>query len=148
MKTLVVYYSKTGHTRKIGNKIAKILKADVEEVVDKTDRSGIMGWIFGGRDAMRAMDTEISFKKDPSKYDVAIIGTPVWAWTVTPAIRRYLKENKIKKVAFFCTYGGAPSKTFSEMESLSKKPIAVLGIKDKEIDLHDAEIKEFCRRIK
>jgi len=147
-KILVAYYSKTGHTRNIAEKIAKMLKADVDEIIDKTDRSGIKGWIFGGRDAMKEKDTEILFKRDPSGYSLVILGTPVWAWTVTPAVRKYLKENVLKKVAFFCTYGGAPSKTFIEMERLSKEPVATLGIKDKEINLHDLEIKQFCEKIK
>jgi len=147
-KVLVIYYSRTGNTKRIGEKISKLLNADMDEIIDKTDRSGIKGWIFGGRDAMKEKDTEIKYKKDPSKYDLVIIGTPVWAFTLTPAIRNYLGANKMKRVAFFCTHGGSPGKTLAEMENLSKKPVAVLGIKDKEINSSDIQIKNFCKILK
>lgn len=147
-KILVVYYSRTGNTCTIAKNISKILKADVDEIIDKKNRKGILGWIFGGRDAIIKKRTDILFKKDSSKYNTVIIGTPIWASTLTPAIRTYLESNSIKKIAFFCTYGGSPGKTFAEMEKLSKKPVATLGIKTKEILLHDKEIKEFCKKIK
>ena len=37
-KILVVYYSKTGNTKKIGEELAKKLNADVEEVIDLKNR--------------------------------------------------------------------------------------------------------------
>jgi flavodoxin len=43
MKTLVVYYSRTGTTRKVAEAIAGILRCDIEEVVDTKKRSGILG---------------------------------------------------------------------------------------------------------
>jgi flavodoxin len=148
-KILVVYYSKTGNTKNVAEKISKFLKTDIEQIIDKTDRSGIKGWLMGGRDAMKKKDTKIIFKKNPSKYDLVIIGTPTWAWTVTPAVRTYLRKNKkIKKVAFFGTNGGTPGKTFSQMEKLSKKPIAVLSINEKNITSSDINIKNFCDKLK
>lgn len=150
MRTLVVFYSRTGNTRKVGEKIANILKADIDEVIDKTDRSGIRGWLGGGKDAFFKNPTFIHFKKDPSKYDLVIIGTPVWAATQAPAVRTYLSEHKLKSVAFFCTYGGSEGKTFSEMELVSKKPVATLGLVDRKIGTPESlsKIKEFCRKIK
>ena len=148
-KILIAYYSKTGNTKKVAEKISKILNADIDDIIDKTNREGIKGWVLGGRDAMKEKETEIEYKKDPSKYNVVIIGTPVWAFTLTPAVRTYLKDNKkIKKVAFFCTNGGVPGKTFSEMENLCKKPIVTLSIKENELDSSEIKIKEFCNKIK
>jgi len=45
MKTLVVYYSRTGKTKFVAEKIAVELKADVEEVVDLKSRSGRFGFL-------------------------------------------------------------------------------------------------------
>lgn len=149
MKTLVVFYSRTGNTRKVAEKISRILKADLDEVTDLKDRKRfIVGWFISGMDASKNKLTEIKYNKSPAKYDLVIIGTPIWAWTVTPAIRSYLKQNKIKKTAFFCTCGGKESKAFKEMEKLSRKPIATLAVKDRELDSSDDKIKDFCRRLK
>ncbi|MBU1704496.1 MAG: hypothetical protein KJ922_03965, partial [Nanoarchaeota archaeon] len=62
-----------------------------------------------------------------------------------PAVREYLKANKLNKTAFFCTYGGSEGKTFKDMEAVAKKPIAVLGLKDKVLDR--SKIKKFCEVI-
>jgi flavodoxin len=155
MKTLVTYYSRSGNTKKIAEKIARQIKADTDEIIDLKDRSRkIIGWFVAGKDASMKKPTKIKYKKSPDKYDLIIIGTPVWAWTMTPAIRTYLNENgdklktKAKKLAFFCTCGGQKGKAFEEMESLSKKPRATLTIKDRDIKCSDDEIKSFCREIK
>jgi flavodoxin len=152
MKVLVTYYSRTGNTRKVAEKIAKILKADLDEIKDLTDRSGPKGWLFGGRDASRKYPTEIRYKKDPKDYDLVVIGTPIWAWTVTPAVRTYLSQKKFPKVAFFATCGGSGiEKTFEEMERLSKKPVAKLGLKAEtftqklEVHAHMDKIEKFCQ---
>ncbi len=150
MKTLVVYYSKTGNTRRIAEKIANILKADSDEITDRKKRTGIIGFMGGGRDAMKGNLTEISCKKNPENYDLIIAGTPIWASTLTPAVRTYLHSNrdKINKIAFFCTGGGQVGKTFRDMEKLSKRPLAALSINDKSIDSSDDKIKSFCERLK
>ena len=92
----MVYYSRTGNTEKIGNEIAKILKADTEQIIDKKDRSGSIGWVVAGKDGMGKKLTKIeTVKKDPAKYDLVIVGTPVLV-NMTPAVRTYLRKFKGK----------------------------------------------------
>jgi len=154
MRTLVVYYSKTGVTRKAAVAISRMLGADIEEIIDLKDRGGIMGWLTGGRDSCLKKPTEIKRpKKDPSKYKLVILGTPVWAFTLTPAIRTYITKRcrHLKRVAFFCTNGGAPGNTFKAMQELcGKKPLAALGLSTK--DLRSGEyfnkIRKFVSKIK
>ena len=156
MKTLVVFYSRTGNTKKVAEEIAKILNADIEEIIDKKDRKGIVGWLKSGRDATFKKSAEIEFVKNPIDYDLVIIGTPIWAFTMTPAIRTYLSENKFKKVAFFSTSGGSEGKKiFNEMEKISREPVATLSLLTKnwpaELNLVKEEnfgkIKEFCKKL-
>lgn len=156
MKTLVVFYSRTGNTKKVAEEIAKILNADIEEIIDKKDRKGIVGWLKSGRDATFKKSAEIEFVKNPIDYDLVIIGTPIWAFTMTPAIRTYLSENKFKKVAFFSTSGGSEGeKIFNEMEKISREPVATLSLLTKnwpaELNLEKEEnsekIKEFCKKL-
>jgi len=137
MKTLVVYYSRTGNTEKVGNELAKELKADVEKIIDLKNRIGAISWLSAGHDAMKKKLTEIvEIKKDPSIYDLVVVGTPVWV-TVTPAIRTYLRNNKdkFKKLAFYSTKGGSETKTFKDMEEeAGKEPIATLELTTKEVN--------------
>jgi flavodoxin len=146
MKTLVAFYSKTGNTRKLAKKIADILNADLDEIIDKKSRKGVFGWLGGAGDAARKRLTGIEFKNNPAEYDLVIIGTPVWANTMVPAVRTYINEHKFENTALFCTYGGSAGITFADMEEQIKtKPVAVLGLKDREIDHSDEKIEEFCR---
>ncbi len=138
MKTLVVFYSRTGTTRKLAEKIAHEFNSDLEEIIDLTDRRGAIGWITSGRDAMKKKVTSIKdLSKDISKYDLVIVGSPVWAGSVTPAIRTFLNKYKdqIKKTAFFCTMSGEnPSRIFIQMQELINiKPLDILALTTKEV---------------
>jgi flavodoxin len=155
MKTLVVYYSRTGTTKRLGEEIARLLKSDIEELIDLKNRMGIFGWIFSGRDAMKKYTTKIKeINKDIKKYDLVIIGTPNWGASLTPATRTFLEKYKrdIKKAAFFCTMGGDnPGKTFIQMEEIIQiKPIGTLALKAKEVTsgFSNDKIKYFLKTLK
>jgi len=154
MKTLVIFYSKTGNTRKIGIDIANQLKCDFEEIIDLKNRKGIFGFIFGGRDAMRKKLTNIKeISKKIDSYDLIIIGTPNWGSSICPATRTFLENNKatIKKAAFFCTMGGnSPGKTFIQMEEIIGKPISTVAIQAKELKGNDYinKVNEFVNGVK
>jgi len=126
MKMLVAFYSRSGTTKRVAQEIVKALNADIDEVIDKKSRRGILGFLIAGYDATRGKTTEIEFEKDPSDYDLVIIGTPVWNGRVTPAIRTYLLQNreKIKSAVFFSTCAGRFGKCLEQMEELwGKKPL-------------------------
>ncbi len=150
MKTLVAFYSKNGHTRIIGEKLAKLFKADSEEIVDLRDRSDIFTWAKSAFNEDLKTPTEIApIKKNPQNYDLVIVGTPIWDG-ITPPVKAYLSENKFKNVAFFTTFGAAAEDAFYEMEQLAKKkPLSVLEVQDMQISRKEDEprIKVFEREI-
>lgn len=150
MKTLVVYFSRTGNTKKVGEEIARILKADVDEIKDEKDRRGIFGYLKAGKDAMGKKLTKISYKKKPENYQRVIIGTPIWGWRMCPAIRTYLWENKdkIKKADYFCTQGGnGGDKTLEEMEGiLGKGRKLILLEKEVKSGEFKKKVEEFCSK--
>jgi flavodoxin len=155
MRALVAYYSRTGTTRKVGQRISTFLGCDVEEIHDIKNRSGIVGWIRAGRDAQRGNLTTLEkVKNDPAIYDVVVIGTPVWASTLSTPIRTYISQYKgsFRKVAFFCTQSGNKESPFNEMELLcEKKPIAILTLLRKqevESDQYAEKIDNFVSKIK
>jgi flavodoxin len=154
MKALVVYYSKSGNTREIGQNIAREIQCDIEEIYDTQNRSGIIGYIKSAYQANRGKLTTIKpMEKDPSNYDLVIIGTPIWASRPAVAVTTYLTENKdkFKDVAFFVTYGGSGfKKTIQTMEKIiGTKPVQTMGIRAKEIENKtcDCKIDPFVRDI-
>lgn len=52
MKKLIVYYSRTGTTKKVAEILSVKLKADLTELVDMQDRSGLSGYIRSGYEAV------------------------------------------------------------------------------------------------
>ncbi len=139
MTHLVVYYSRTGTTKKLAKSIKRKLDCDEEEIIDKKDRSGVLGFLRASWDAWRGKETEIyGGKKDPSNYDHILIGTPVWAGSPAPAVITYIKKRKfdLDKVSFFCTYkGSGGQKVFDKMGNLcGKKPKSTLGLKSEKIE--------------
>jgi flavodoxin len=155
MANLVVYYSRTGNTKKIGEAVAKALNCDKEELIDTKDRLGALGYVSGGYDASRKNLTILKdLQKNLMDYDLVIVGTPIWAWNVCPAVRTFLLNNKekIKNLAFFATEGGSgDEKAFAEMESISgKRPVAILALRTKEVvkGEYSEKIDKFVKEIK
>jgi len=153
MKTLVVYYSRHGHAKAIAERIAKFLKADMEEVIDTKSREHIIGWKESAFDEELRTRTHIMPPKFNSRnYDLVIVGTPIWDG-ISPPIWAYLSLNKgkFKKIAFFATFHAAAEDACHIMTKLSgKKPLATLEIQDRQVDLgdHKQMIKDFCRDLK
>jgi flavodoxin len=155
MKTLIVYYSRTGTTRKVAQKLAKELKADTEELKDLAgSRLGIKGWLISGKEStLKKLPLIKKLNKDLTKYDLIVIGTPVWAFTMASPVRTFIKDYKgeFKKVAFYCTSDGSPKNTIKNMEELSeKKAVARVELNRKELDKNTEKDKlaEFIKKIK
>ncbi|MFH1294805.1 MAG: flavodoxin family protein [Candidatus Aenigmatarchaeota archaeon] len=142
MKTLVVYHSRTGNTRKVAERIARALKADLDEIVDKSPKKGMF---MLGMSAFFNMKASIETKKDSSSYDLVVIGTPVWAGRVCPPVKTYISKNTFKRVAFFCTCDGDPGKVFEQMTSLVGHPLATVEIINNK---RSKDIYHFCRHLR
>jgi flavodoxin len=138
MKTLVVYYSRTGNTKMIAETISESLDCDIEEIVDKEKRGGIIGYLKSGYEASR---NKLSIIEDPihdlSKYDLLIVGTPVWAGKMSVPLRTYLHKNmeKIPLLACFCTAGrsGIDDTIKNIGEYTSTTPIESFGLTSSDI---------------
>ncbi len=156
MRILVVYYSRTGATKFVAQAIASELSADIEEIVDQKKREGKIGWMKAGRDAMQEKQTEIATVKTLAYYDLIILGTPVWAWRPTPAIRTYVAKNGDlagKKVALFFTMDGNPKEAIQRTKALMPRSVFLgsdllltkpLGNKEES----EKKIEEWCNTLK
>ena len=149
MKVLMVYYSRTGITRKTTETIAEALRqagvdVEVEEIVEGRDRSGFMGWLRSGGDAMRKRKAPIEpVKADVAGFDLVAVGTPVWAWTAAPPACTFCREHgkDAKRVAFYCTMGSSGDKgTFKALTDLCEmEPVATLALIDRHVKKDDEE---------
>jgi flavodoxin len=128
VKSLVVYYSRTGKTKFVAETIAAELGSDVEEIVDLKSRAGRLGWMSAGRDGSGGRETKIApTTRVPADYDLIIIGTPIWAWAPSAAIRTYMNRNDLsgKKVALFFTMDNALRQAVEKTKALAPNAVFV-----------------------
>jgi len=153
MKTLIAYYSRTGTNEEAAKELQRKLGCDIECIIDKTERKGIIGWIFAGRDASQQRKTELGpLEKDPADYDLVVVASPVWAGNVPPATRTYLSENadKFKEIALLSISAGGKGnlKAVEQFKELTgKKLVAELMMKKEEMK-DGSKIDGFVKEIK
>ncbi|MFO7626333.1 MAG: flavodoxin, partial [Candidatus Fermentibacteraceae bacterium] len=114
------FYSMDGNTRLVANTIARAAKADVLELVPEKEISarGFTRYLWGGKSVlMREKPALKPLTLDPAGYDMFFLGTPVWAWSMSPPLSTFLSRYSFsgKRVALFCCHGGGPGKVFRKM---------------------------------
>jgi protein involved in ribonucleotide reduction len=62
-KTLVVFYSRSGTTRRIAEALSETLKCDLEEITEPKPRTGFLGYIRSILEARRKRPSIIAPKK-------------------------------------------------------------------------------------
>jgi len=134
LKKLVVFYSYEGNTKLLAETIAGAIDADILEIKPEKEMSskGFMKFVWGGSKVYMGSKPKLKpLSKDPNKYDIIFIGTPIWAWTHTPTIKTFMTEHlpKGKKMAFFCSNEGNPGKAFEKMIKMAEGN-EVIGSKD------------------
>lgn len=148
---VVAYYSRTGNTRQVAQKIKETIGCDIDEIIDKENRKGIIGFLKSGYQALKGIPAKIEeSSKEVAQYDVVVIGTPVWAGRISCAVRKYITKNKdkFKNVAYFSTQMGAgEDRVFEDMEGLcGRKPLYKLRLTNKQIKSGEyvEKIKKLC----
>ncbi|GAA0331190.1 hypothetical protein GCM10009087_46690 [Sphingomonas oligophenolica] len=137
-RTLVVFYSRTGHVRTVAKLVADACGADLEEIRDVRPRHGMFGWLRSAREARRGDLPEIAaLQHDPADYDLVVLGTPVWASAMASPMRSFLSEqgSRCRAIATFCTMGGRGGDTaLKAMASLcAKAPVGRMILTDAEL---------------
>jgi len=124
MKSIVIFYSRSGNTNFVAEEIATNLGSDIRPLIDKKNRNGIKGWIIAGFDALRKKRTEIEkFDFKPGEYNYMFIGCPNWAGALPPALLTFLDSVDLKdrKVVLFCTQDSSGAeKVFNSLRILCK----------------------------
>lgn len=154
MKTLIIYYSRTGATKKLAEKLATVFSADLEVIKDPTNRSGLKGYINCGKEAvLKKLALIDPISHNLKDYDLVLVGTPVWAMTISSPIRAFLENYKseFKSWALFATQGGeGEQKTLLGAEKVVGFPAkAFLHLLTKQIQKEDfdAQVEEFKGKI-
>lgn len=134
-RVLVVFYSRSGTTRRLARQIAESLDADLEEIHEPRHRAGFFGYVRSANDALRTRECPITPpRRDPSLYDLVVIGTPVWMGRPSAPVQAYMAglADRCRRVAFFGTYASRVNlpALFGRMaRACGQEPLASLGVK-------------------
>lgn len=154
MKVLIVFHSRTGHTRRIAQTLAKRLHADVEEIAVLQPRDGAIGYAQCSLEALAMLTPAIRpTQHDPAQYDLVVIGTPIWFWSLSSPVRSWVIQHqgaRPQNVAFFCTMGGSGAqRAFDALETLiGKRPVATLALAEQQLGVRqNAALDAFVKAL-
>ena len=115
-KILVAYFSASGVTKKVAEKLAALVNADIHEIKPKVPYTKAdLNWMDKkSRSSVEMNDKTFRpeiVKEDLnlSSYDTILLGFPIW-WYVAPTIINTFLENydlSGKRIVLFATSGGS-----------------------------------------
>ena len=139
--TLIIYFSKSGTTKKIAEYIASEINAPLHEI--KTEK------VYPKNYMMTILESIKEFKKGErlaltddvienfSDYKNIIIGFPIWCFTCPMAVISFIEKYDFtgKKIYPFCTSGGSNcDKAALKIRELCKGADVKDGIKANNLD--------------
>ncbi len=153
-KVLVAYFSWSGNTKSIAQKIHSQTGGDIFEIKPvKPYPSDYNETAYGiaKEQKEKGIHPEIN-NTDVSSYDVIFVGTPAWWYTMAPPVMTFLAENNFegKVIVPFVTHGGGGGYTIDkDMADLAKgakvlKPFVVYGRGSAGVD---NDIKDWINRL-
>ena len=131
-KTLVVYFSYTvGNTKRIAEKVAKALGADIAPLepvkpyskdYEQVVRQGQDEVERGYRPELKPLGVNLA------DYDRIIVGTPTWWYAPAPVVMSFLEGSNLKgkTVIPFMTNAGWPGHVIKDMTQAAEKSGAVV----------------------
>lgn len=123
-KVLVIYYSLSGHTKEIAEKIAQKTDADVYEIktAERISQNPVMYYKIKQQLKSGQYPKLVGAMPDASQYDMIFVGAPVWWYTVATPGLSFLNEMDFqgKKVAPFSTQGSNFGTYFDDFAKKAK----------------------------
>lgn len=116
MKTLIIYFSASGVTKKVAEELSQLVEGDLFEIepverytdadLDWRDQNSRSTIEMNDRDFRPAVSKKVENMGD---YDKVVIGFPVWWYTAPTIINTFIEENDLsgKDVYIFVTSGGS-----------------------------------------
>jgi len=126
MKTLILFYSFSGSTRKIAAKKAAEIKADIEEIIETKKMSVLKAYTIGGFKALSRKKVNIQpIKSQLNNYEKIILMFPVWASNPAPAFNNIVEQLPSGKQIELVMVSAASGT--SRTASVTKKLITARG---------------------
>lgn len=112
MKTLIAYFSRTGITKKLAEKVAHKTGADLFAIEPVKKYSGNYLLCVAEAKMENLKKARPAIQSKPPKladYDTVVVMFPIWWFTCPNIILTFLEENDLagKRIIPVCTYGSS-----------------------------------------
>lgn len=132
-KVLVIFFSRTGTTRRLAEHIARATSGDLEELREERSRAGLLGWLRSGYEGTyRRSANVLPIQRYLRDYDLIFVGSPTWNRGLASPVRGFLEEHagELAGVALFATCKGeGATEVNAQMAAiLTRPPLATLAM--------------------
>jgi len=107
MNTVVLFFSRTGNSKRVATKISDGLGLKPIEITDDKNWNGIWGYLKGGYYSSANKSVNIKVNGNFEDADEYIVVSPLWAGSPSPSVRQFLKQVPIDKVNLVLTCKGS-----------------------------------------
>lgn len=152
MNNKVLYFSRSGDSKRIAGKVAEKLGCETIEITDNVSWNGIFGFMKGGFYSLSKKITKVSLENDynPAEADNIILVVPLWAGGTAPAGYSFLQKemNNIKNLYLIVSSdSSSPKKAFTTVETMVgsiKNKYGIIKSKKNENDV----VNNICASVK
>ena len=152
-KTLVAYFSASGVTARLAQKLAAVTDADLFEIVPETPYTPAdLDWTNkSSRSTLEMNDSTsrpavASRVESMDRYDRVFVGFPIWWYTAPTIVNTFLEQYDLtgKTVVPFATSGMSPIGRSAADLRPSAKGARVLDGRRFSADVPDAELRQWA----
>ena len=155
-KQLVTYFSASGITAKVAEKLAATTQADLFEIkpvepYTEKDLKWTNPLARCNKEKIGRKDVPISGKiENMEDYDVIFVGFPIWYYSAPNIIVTFLKSYDFtgKKIALFATSGGSDiAKTPDRIKPLVPGVVNIVASKLFQPDASEEELRKWAESV-
>lgn len=153
-KTLVAYFSHSGNTRSVAEKISSLVKGEIFEIkaVKKYPEEYVKCTEVAKKELNENARPEImEIPEDINNYDLISLGYPIWWGTMPMPVFTFLEKCKFdgKTIMPFCTHGGGGAgKSVNDIKKLCPRAevLECLQLKESELARSDELIGKWIKK--
>ena len=106
-KVGVIYYTRSGNSQRVAEKIAGKLNCDLIQITDQINWKGLIGYLKAGFYSMTKRPVEIQLSGDLDGFEEYVVVGPLWAGGLAPSLVALLERLPREKVHLVVTSIGS-----------------------------------------
>ena len=138
-RTLVVFYSYTGTSRRLVQLLCSQLGWPSGEVVEERARSGASGALRCVADSLLRRQPPIRYQgPDPADFGTVVLVSPIWAYRLASPMRSFVADRRddLQQIAVLSVMGGsgAPNAVAEIGHLLGRAPLLAAAFTTREVE--------------